>query len=90
MHINSPYPDLPPLPNCNVHHLFFKSPDQAPWPDYPIHIDAETDEQIMYSQMVHRIEHLSTGLVTPLSDGGLGVAGDHIVGIIGRNSSVSS
>ena len=90
MHIKSPYPDLPTLPNCNVHHLFFKGPDLGAWPDHPVHIDAETDERIMYSQIVNRIEHLSTGLATPLSEGGLGIAGDDIVGIIGRNSSVSS
>jgi len=89
MHFKSPYPGLPALPNCNVHHLFFKRRDQAAWPDYPVHIDAETDEQIMHSQMVPHIESLSTGLATPLSEGGLGVAADDIVGIIGVNSTVS-
>lgn len=91
MHLKSPYPLPPALPNANAHHIFFKRPDQTEWPDYVVHIDVETEEQIMYRDFTARIQHLATGLGAPLHQGGMGLRAEsgEIVGIIAENSSVS-
>lgn len=91
MYLKSPFPEPPPLPEANVHHIFFKRPDQDEWPDYTVHIDVETDERIMYSEFTSRIQDLATGLGAPLHQGGMGLRAEdgEIVGIIAENSSVS-
>jgi hypothetical protein len=88
MYVKSLYPDPPPVPDVNVHFLFFKRPEQVSWPDYPIHINPETDERVMRSEFISRIEALSTGLATTISQGGLGVDPNEIIAIMGENSSV--
>ena len=91
MYLKSPFPDPPALPEANVHHIFFKRPDQAQWPDFVVHIDVETDEQIMYREFTARIQDLATGLGAPLQQGGMGlrVESGEMVGLIAENSSVS-
>ncbi|KAF8800324.1 acetyl-CoA synthetase-like protein [Phlegmacium glaucopus] len=89
MYLKSPYPDVPPLPNVNVHYLFFKQPGQDTWPDFTFHIDAETGEEIMYRDFLGRIRDLATGLEAPVSQGGLGIRAEdnEMIGIMGENSS---
>ena len=91
MHITSPYPDVPPLPNVNAHYFFFKRPAQNDWPNYNVHIDVETGEKVMYHDFLERIRDLATGLGAPVSQGGLGIRAEdkEMVGIMGENSSVS-
>ena len=92
MYLKSSYPEPPVLPEANVHHIFFNRPEQAEWPDYIVHIDVETEEQIMYRDFTMRIKDLATGLGAPLYQGGMGLQADsdeEIVGIIAENSSVS-
>ena len=90
MYLKSPFPDPPALPEANAYHLFFTRPDQAEWPDYVVHVDVETDEQIMYREFTARIQNLATGLGAPLRQGGMGLRAEDgdIVGIIAENSSV--
>jgi hypothetical protein len=88
MYIRSPYPDPPKLPGANAYHILFGREDQSAWPNFPAHIDARTGEQIMHTEFLSHIEALSTGLATPLSQGGLGIAPTELIGIISENYSV--
>ena len=90
MYLKSPYPDPPVLPEDNVHHIFFKRPEQAEWPDYLVHVDVQTDERIMFRDFTARIQDLATGLGAPSNLGGMGLRAEdgEMVGIIGENSSV--
>jgi len=88
MYIRSSFPDPPQLPDANAYHILFGRPVQSSWTDFPAHIDGATGERVMQSELVSRIEALSTGLASPLSQGGLGVAPTELIGIVGENSSV--
>ena len=88
MYIRSSLPDPPQLPETNAYHVLFGRQDQSSWPDFPAHIDAATGERLMQSELISRIETLSTGLASPLSQGGLGITSTELIGIIGENSSV--
>ncbi|KAJ3506882.1 hypothetical protein NLJ89_g6614 [Agrocybe chaxingu] len=89
MYLKSPYPDPPPLPEVNVHHILFQRPDQEQWPDYTVHIDPVTDERVSFREHLARIEQLSTALGAPVAEGGLGLSGEgsDVVGIMSENSS---
>ncbi|KIM41001.1 hypothetical protein M413DRAFT_19093 [Hebeloma cylindrosporum] len=101
MYLKSPYPDPPPLPAVNAHHIFFKRPDQADWPDYTLHIDAVTGKRVMYRDWVRDVEDLSTAFAGPSSQGCMGLqgwnegegaevvvpGGKEIIGIMSENSS---
>ncbi|KAF8157900.1 hypothetical protein B0H34DRAFT_706636 [Crassisporium funariophilum] len=89
MYLKSPYPDPPPLPEVNAHYIFFKRPDQAEWPDFTCHIDAQTGERLMYRDYTERIQDFATGLGAPVSEGGLGLRAEdgEIVGVMSENSS---
>ncbi|KAF9459208.1 hypothetical protein BDZ94DRAFT_1268837 [Collybia nuda] len=89
MYLKSPYPDVPPIPELNAHHLFFGRPDQAEWPeDFTLHIDVKTGRKRTYREFVQRVRQGATALGTPVSDGGLGLTGGEgeIVGIMSDNS----
>jgi len=88
MYIRSSFPDPSQLPEANAYHILFGRPDQSSWPDFPVHIDAATGERVMRSELISRIEALSTGLASPHSQGGLGVAPTELIGVVGENSSV--
>ncbi|KAF9451831.1 acetyl-CoA synthetase-like protein [Macrolepiota fuliginosa MF-IS2] len=87
MHLQSPYPDPPTLPELNSHHIILKRPDQAEWPDYTLHIDAITGERRKYKEFVKRVDDLATALGAPLSQGGLGLKAEdgEIIGIVSEN-----
>jgi hypothetical protein len=91
MYLKSAYPDPPVLPEANAHHIFFNRPEQAEWPDYPIHIDVETEERTMYRDFTVRIQDLATGLGAPLHQGGMSLKAEdgEMIGILAENSSVS-
>ena len=88
MHIKSPFPDPPQLHEGNSYHILFGRQELSEWPDFPAHIDARTGERLMHRELISRIEALSTGLASPLSHGGLGLASTALIGIIGENSTV--
>ncbi|EKM74390.1 hypothetical protein AGABI1DRAFT_65577 [Agaricus bisporus var. burnettii JB137-S8] len=86
MHLTSPYPRLPGLPEANAYYTFFKRPEQAEWPDFTLHIDARTGQRRKYSEFVKRIEDLATSFATPTSRGGLGFKEEgELVGIFSEN-----
>ncbi|KAF8887153.1 hypothetical protein BD779DRAFT_1672909 [Infundibulicybe gibba] len=89
MHIKSPYPDVPPLPEMNAHHFFFNRPDQAEWPDYTIHIDPVTGFKRTYREFLERVYDGATALGAPVSAGGLGLRGGdggEMIGIMSENA----
>lgn len=88
MRIKSPYPNPPQPPEGNAYYILFGRQDLSGWPDFPAHIEARTGEQLMHRELISRIEALSTGLASPPSQGGLGLASTALIGIIGENSSV--
>ena len=92
MYLKSPYPDVPPQPNVNAHYIFFNRPGQADWPNFTVHIDVETGEEIMYDDFLERIRDLATGLGASVNEGGLGIRAEdnEMIGIMGENSSVSA
>lgn len=88
MYIKSPYPDPPPLPEVNAHHIFFRRPDQETWPDFTLHINALTKQRVTYREFIKRVEDLATALATPTSEGGAALAGnDEVIGVMMENSS---
>lgn len=89
MHLTSPYPGLPELPEANAYYTFFKRPEQAEWPDFTLHIDARTGQRRRYREFVKRIEDLATSFATPTSRGGLGFKEEgELVGIFSENCMV--
>ena len=104
MYLKSPYPDPPPLPPVNAHHVLFNRPDQAEWPDYTLHIDALSGKRVMFHEWVKDMEDLSTAIAGPTSEGCLGLqgwnegegaevvvpGGKEVIGIMSENSSVSA
>ena len=90
MYLKSPFPNPPTLPEANVHNIFFKRKEQVEWPDFIVHIDAETEEQVMYREFTTRIQDLATGLGAPIHQGGMGLRAEsgEIIGILAENSSV--
>jgi long-subunit acyl-CoA synthetase (AMP-forming) len=91
MYLKSPYPDVPPQPNVNAHYFFFNQPGQSDWPNFPVHIDLETGEEIMNDDFLERIRDLATGLGASVDQGGMGIRAEdkEMIGIMGENSSVS-
>ena len=91
MYLKSPYPDVSPLPNVNAHYFFFNRSIHADWSNFPVHINTETGDKVMYYDFLERIRDLATGLGASVSQGGLGIAAEdkERIGIMGENSSVS-
>ncbi|KAF8625992.1 hypothetical protein AX17_006716 [Amanita inopinata Kibby_2008] len=87
MYIKSPYPDVPPLPEVNVHHLTFGRPDQAEWPNFTLHIDAKSGRTRGYRRFLERIGYAAIALGAPVDEGGLGLSGENgdIIGIMSEN-----
>ena len=92
MPIKSLYPSLPELPEINIHYALLRRPDQAEWPDFPVHIDAKTGETRSFREFVERVEWAATALGAPVEEGGLGLSAGNgdIIGIMSENCMVSS
>ncbi|TFK27568.1 amp dependent CoA ligase [Coprinopsis marcescibilis] len=86
--VKSPYPEPPAFPQVNAHHILFKRPDQAAWPDFTLHIDAVSGQRRKYSEFVAHMNDLATALGAPSPHGlGFRKEGGEIVGIMMENSS---
>jgi len=92
MYIKSPYPDVPPVPEVNVHNLLLHRPDQANWPNHTLHIDPITGRRRTFHEFLQRVNVGATALGAPISEGGLGLRGEdgEMVGIMSENSMVST
>jgi hypothetical protein len=91
MHVKSPYPDVPTIPERNVHHLFFHRPDQAEWKDYTLHIDVETGKRQTFREFLDRMQLGMAALGASVTEGGLGLGtweDNEMIGIVGQNSMV--
>ncbi|KAJ7169220.1 hypothetical protein C8R43DRAFT_1155725 [Mycena crocata] len=88
MHLKSPFPPLPPLPEVNVHHVLLGRPDQADRADYTIQIEEDSGRKRTFKEMVKRIGWGATALGAKVADGGLELNGDseEMVGLLGDNS----
>ena len=92
MHLKSPYPDVPPIPEVNAHNLFFHRPDQAEWKDFTLHVDAKTGKRRTFREFVRRVQLGMTVLGTPAAEGGLGFGtreDNEMIGIISHNCMVT-
>ncbi|KAG2109212.1 hypothetical protein BD769DRAFT_1498102 [Suillus cothurnatus] len=87
MYHKSMFPDLPVVPEANVHHLFFNRPEQQAWPDYTLYVNATTGRRWSFRQFVERVRDGATALGTDIDQGGLGIsfAKGEIVGILSEN-----
>jgi acyl-CoA synthetase (AMP-forming)/AMP-acid ligase II len=86
MHLKSLFPELPPIPETNLHNLLFKRPDQASWPDYTAYIDAQTNQRVKFKEFLERIYDAATGLGSDVVAGGLGLQPGEVVGIMSENA----
>lgn len=88
MPFKSPFPEVPPLPDQNVHDLLFNSV-RLPEKDYVLHVDGLTGEKRTRSEFVERVRVGASALCQPQPEGpGVGGEGE-IVGILSHNSLVS-
>ncbi|OAX33941.1 acetyl-CoA synthetase-like protein [Rhizopogon vinicolor AM-OR11-026] len=87
MYYKSMYPDLPIIPEANVHHLLLNRPEQQDWPDYTLYVNATTGEQRSFRQFVERVRDGATTLGSGIEQGGLGISHENgeVVGILSEN-----
>ncbi|KAG6376896.1 hypothetical protein JVT61DRAFT_924 [Boletus reticuloceps] len=90
MYYKSHYPPLPQIPPQNVHNILFHRPDQADWPDYPLHVDPLTGASRSFRQFLETVRDGATAMGTDLNLGGLGIRAENgeIVGVLSENSMV--
>ncbi len=89
MHIKSTH-TVPPLTDTNVYYTLLRRPDQAEWPDFTIHIDANTGKTRTFREYSERVQYAATLLGAPVSQGGLGLSAKNgdIIGIMSYNCMV--
>ncbi|KAG0708433.1 hypothetical protein DFH29DRAFT_870962 [Suillus ampliporus] len=87
MHYKSLFPDLPKVPESNVHHLLFNRPDQKKWPDYTLFVNVATGQRHSFREFVERVRDGATALGADVAQGGLGLRPENgeIVGILSEN-----
>jgi len=87
MYYKSMYPDLPDIPEGNVHHLLFNREVQRDWPDYTLYVNATTDERRTFRQFIERVRDGATALGSSIEQGGLGISHENneIVAILSEN-----
>lgn len=88
MVFKSPFPDVPPLPDQNIHNFIFDK-DRIPAEDYVVHIDALTGEKRTRDEFLDRVRLAATALCQPRPEGPGIDGGRDIVGILSHNSLVS-
>ncbi|KAG2034779.1 acetyl-CoA synthetase-like protein [Suillus americanus] len=87
MYYKSLFPDLPKVPESNVHHLLFNRPDQREWPDYTLFVNVATGQQHSFREFVEHVRDGATALGADVTQGGLGLCpeGGDLVGILSEN-----
>jgi hypothetical protein len=86
------YPDMPPTPDGNAHHVIFNTTERAAWPDFTRFIDASTGKRYSDREFLESVYDGATALGTPVSEGGLGLQPEdrEIIGILSDNCVVSA
>ena len=84
-------PLLPQIPPQNVHDVLFNRPDQADWPDYPLHVNALTRVSRSFRQFLEMVRDGATAMSSDVKLGGLGIRPENgeLVGVLSENSSDS-
>ncbi|KAG1855347.1 hypothetical protein DFJ58DRAFT_906090 [Suillus subalutaceus] len=87
MYYKSLFPDLPKVPESNVHHLLFNRPDQREWPDYTLFVNVATGQRRSFREFVERVRDGATALGADVTQGGLGLRPEdgELVGILSEN-----
>ncbi|KAF9073385.1 amp dependent CoA ligase [Rhodocollybia butyracea] len=83
---DSHYPEPPPIPDQNavLHYLYH--PDQKEWQDFTLFIEANSGKKVSFFEFRKRVEDGITALGGDVSQGGLGLGDNDIVGIVSENS----
>ncbi|KAG1739566.1 hypothetical protein EDB19DRAFT_1895468 [Suillus lakei] len=81
MHYKSLFPNLPKVPESNVHHLLLGRPEQRERPDYTLFVNVATGQRVSFREFVERVRDGATAL-----DGlGLRPENGELVGILSEN-----
>ncbi|KAG2147409.1 uncharacterized protein EDB93DRAFT_1337359 [Suillus bovinus] len=88
MYYKSLFPDLPKVPESNIHHFLFDRPEQRAWPDYTLFVNAATGQRRSFMEFVDRVRDGATALGADVVQGGLGLHPENgdLVGILSENS----
>ncbi|KAG2066900.1 acetyl-CoA synthetase-like protein [Suillus decipiens] len=62
MYHKSLFPDVPKVPESNVHNLVFNRPDQREWPDYTLFVNVTTGQRRSFKEFVERVRDGATAL----------------------------
>ncbi|KAI1789578.1 acetyl-CoA synthetase-like protein [Ganoderma leucocontextum] len=73
MHHKSLFPPLPPLPETNIHNFMFSSPGLTDPADKVLLIDPLSGRRWHRDEFKERVYDAATALLTPVSEGGLGL-----------------
>ncbi|KAG2123812.1 hypothetical protein DEU56DRAFT_983721 [Suillus clintonianus] len=87
MYHKSLFPDLPKVPESNVHHLLFNRPDQREWPDYTLFVNVATGQRRSFREFIERVRDGATALGADVTQGGLGLRPENgdVIGILSEN-----
>ncbi|KAG1722895.1 hypothetical protein EDB19DRAFT_1859208 [Suillus lakei] len=87
MYYRSFFPEMPKVPESNVHHLLFNRPDQREWPDYTLFVNAATSQRLSFREFVDRVRDGATAMAADVTQGGLSLRPENgeIVGILSEN-----
>ncbi|EJF63384.1 acetyl-CoA synthetase-like protein [Dichomitus squalens LYAD-421 SS1] len=86
MHYTSPYPPLPPLPEQNVHDFIFGSPALTAPEDKLLLVDPLSGRRWHRNEFKERVYDAATALLTPASEGGVGLGPEgEMVAIMSTN-----
>jgi hypothetical protein len=90
MHYKSLFPEIPKVPESNVHHLLFNRPDQQEWPDYTLFVNVTTGQRLSFREFVDRVRDGATAMGADVTQGGLGLCPENreFVGILSENCPV--
>ncbi|KAG0708431.1 hypothetical protein DFH29DRAFT_870960 [Suillus ampliporus] len=77
-------PDLPTVPEPNIHDFLFNRPEQQDWSDYTLYF---TGQRRSFREFVDRVRDGATALGADVAQGGLGLRPENgeIVGILSEN-----
>lgn len=91
MYLKSPYPEVPPTLDKNVHEYIFNTATKDT-PDLVVHVDVLRGRKRTRKEFEERVRDAATALGAPVSEGGMGLSGEagDIVGICSGNCMVSA
>ncbi|KAG1735179.1 hypothetical protein EDB19DRAFT_1110705 [Suillus lakei] len=87
MYYKSLFPDLPKVPESNIHHFIFDRPELQDWPDYTLFVNVATGQRCSFREFLERVRDGATALGADVAQGGLGLRPENgeLVGILSEN-----